>query len=130
MTQNEHPITAALVTLIILQAIMLMALFAGVAPHPPAHIPLFGIAPFLAVAISAAVSAIILGPLTSRSGQILTVLATFGALLSFGPQKYVDAQFALIWPAVISGQIAAIIIFTGVARARFEKPATKRNATA
>ena len=32
------------------------------------------------------------------------------ALLSYGPQKYLDAQFALIWPAVITGQIAAVAL--------------------
>lgn len=26
--------------------------------------------------------------------------------MSFGPQKYFDAQFGLIWPAVIGGQLA------------------------
>ena len=37
----------------------------------------------------------------------LPVLAALGALLSFGPQKYFDAQFHLIWPAVIAGQVAS-----------------------
>ena len=130
MTQNEHPVVAALVSLIILQAIMLGALFADVAPHPPAQIPLFGIAPFLAVAMAAAISAIIMGPLTTRSGQVLTIFATFAALLSFGPQKYVDAQFAQIWPAVISGQIAALIILTKIIQNQFGKSASKQGANA
>ena len=121
MKPNQQPITAALVSLIILQIIMLLALFADVAPHPPAQIPLFGIAPFLAVAITLAVSAIIMGPLYSRAGQILAVLATFAALLSFGPQKYVDAQFPLIWPAVVSGQIAALVVLFQIGQIRFAK---------
>lgn len=121
MKPNQQPITAALVSLIILQIIMLLALFADVAPHPPAQIPLFGIAPFLAVAITLAVSAIIMGPLYSRAGQILAVLATFAALLSFGPQKYVDAQFPLIWPAVVSGQIAALVVLIQIGQIRFAK---------
>ena len=121
MKPNQQPITAALVSLIILQIIMLLALSADVAPHPPAQIPLFGIAPFLAVAITLAVSAIIMGPLYSRAGQILAVLATFAALLSFGPQKYVDAQFPLIWPAVVSGQIAALVVLIQIGQIRFAK---------
>ena len=108
-TTTRH-VQAALATLIILQLVMLGALFAQSAPHPPAAIPLFAIAPFLAVALSAAVSAIIAGPLDTTAGRVLSVLAALMALLSFGPQKYLDAQFSLIWPAVITGQIAAVAI--------------------
>ncbi len=106
-TRNAN---AALAALIVLQLTMLGALFAQSAPHPPATIPLFGIAPFLAAALSAAAAAIIIGPLESTPGRVLSVLAALMALLSYGPQKYLDAQFALIWPAVITGQIAAIAV--------------------
>lgn len=101
---------AALSTLIVLQVTMLGALFAQSAPHPPATIPLFAIAPFLAAALSAATAAIVLGPLDTIAGRILSVLAALMALLSYGPQKYLDAQFALIWPAVIAGQVAAVAV--------------------
>ncbi len=107
---THRPTTAALATLIILQAIMLMALFADVAPHPPAAVAPFGIGPFIGVAISAAAAALILDPST-RSGAASAVIAGVLALVSFGPQKYVDAQFPLIWPAVITAQIAIITIF-------------------
>ncbi len=108
-TTPRH-VQAALATLIILQTVMLGALFAQSPPHPPADIPLFAIAPFLAVALSAALSAIIAGPLETTAGRVLSLLAALMALLSFGPQKYLDAQFSLIWPAVITGQIAAVTI--------------------
>ena len=36
--------------------------------------------------------------------------------MSFGPQKYFDAQFTLIWPAVVSGQIAAIVVLVQIFR--------------
>jgi hypothetical protein len=114
MTQNDRPAIAALSTLILLQGVMLSALYAGVAPHPPVSTPLFGMAPFIAASVSAAFCAIFLGPLSSRAGRILSVVAVFLALVSFGPQKYFDAQFALIWPAVLSGQIAAITVFLGI----------------
>ncbi|MGI9464412.1 MAG: hypothetical protein ACR2OM_10750, partial [Aestuariivirgaceae bacterium] len=52
-------------------------------------------------------AAIIIGPLDTTAGRVLSVLAALMALLSYGPQKYLDAQFALIWPAVIAGQVAA-----------------------
>lgn len=115
---------AALATLIILQLTMLGALFAQSAPHPPATIPLFGIAPFLAAALSAATAAIIIGPLDTVPGRVLSVLAAVMALLSYGPQKYLDAQFALIWPAVIAGQIAAVAVMILVGAAALARSKT------
>ncbi|WP_420408882.1 hypothetical protein [Hoeflea sp.] len=106
--------SAALASLIILQSVMLSALYAGVPPHPPEAIPLFGIAPFLGVALSVATAALIIGPGASRTGRWLGCLAALMALLSFGPQKYLDPQFALIWPAVLGGQIASLILIANL----------------
>ena len=111
MSPVEKPHQAALACLIILQLVMLGSLYAGVAPHPPAATPLFGIGPFLGASLSAAVAALILG--AARGGRVLAVLAALAALVSFGPQKYLDPQFALIWPAVLSGQVAAALILLG-----------------
>ncbi len=123
MTQQDRHTYAALVTLILLQVIMLSALYAGIRPHPPVATPLFGIAPFLGASLSIALSALIVQPLTNRTGRALSVLAALMALVSFGPQKYFDAQFGLIWPAVVLGQMAAVVIFAqvlGAIRARGE----------
>jgi len=98
---------AALWTLAILQSVMLTALYAGVAPHPPAVTPLFGVAPFVGLSLSAVAAALAFGVTASRGGRIFCVLAALLALVSFGPQKYLDAQAALIWPAVVGGQVAA-----------------------
>lgn len=114
MTQQDRQTLAALSALILLQIIMLSALYAGIRPHPPVATPLFGIAPFLGASISVTVAAMIVQPLTSSAGRGLSVLAALMALVSFGPQKYFDAQFALIWPAVILGQIAVLVIFLRV----------------
>ena len=114
MTHTDRQVTAALVTLIMLQAIMLSALYAGIRPHPPVATPLFGIAPFLGAAMSVAVSAVIAQPVATATGRWLALLAAVMALVSFGPHKYFDAQFALIWPAVVLGQLAAIVIFVRV----------------
>lgn len=111
------PADAALVMIAILQGVMLAALFAGVAPHPPATTPLFGIAPFIAAAVALAVGALV-APAGGGARRSLGVLAALAALVSFGPQKYVDAQFALIWPAVLLGQIAALAILVDAARGR------------
>jgi hypothetical protein len=113
---TEHSANASLATLVILQLVMLAALFALTVPHPPAAIPLFGIGPFIGASLSAAVSAVIIGPLTSKTGRVLCVLAALLALISFGPQKYFDPQFGLIWPAVIAAQIAVITLFYSVFR--------------
>jgi hypothetical protein len=101
-----------LACLIILQTVMLASLYAGVAPHPPAATPLFGIGPFLGAALSAAVAALILGP--SGAGRGMAGLAAMAALVSFGPQKYLDPQFGLIWPAVLAGQVAAAVVLLGL----------------
>lgn len=114
MTQTDKPATAALSALILLQGVMLSALYAGIAPHPPVATPAFGMAPFIAAAVSVAFGAILLGPLSTGAGRILSCIAVLLALVSFGPQKYLDAQFALIWPAVVTGQIAAATILYGI----------------
>ena len=53
MTHHDRQALAALTTLILLQSIMLSALYAGIRPHPPVATPLFGIAPFLGASVSA-----------------------------------------------------------------------------
>lgn len=111
---ESRSITAALSVLIILQLVMLGALYAQVPPHPPATIPLFAIAPFLAVALATATAALIVGPVAGRTGRALSLLAALMAMLSFGPQKYVDPQFPMIWPAVLAAQFAVIAVFVGV----------------
>lgn len=108
---------AALSVLIVLQMIMLSALYAGIKPHPPVATPLFGIAPFIGASIAAALAAIIMTPAT-RGGRILSVLAALMAAASFGPQKYFVPEFPLIWPAVIGAQIAIVAIIANVVSRR------------
>ena len=110
MTPKERFTNAALAVLVILQSVMLAALYSKTMPHPPLTTPLFAIAPFLAASLSAAVAAMIVGPTRTLAGKLLAVGAGCLALVSFGPQKYFDAQFALIWPAVVCGQIAVLAV--------------------
>lgn len=107
---------AALSTLIILQLVMLASLFAGVAPHPPRAIPLFAMAPFLAASMAIATMALVLGPLSSKAARVLTGLAVITALISYGPQKWIDPAIGEIWPAVLLGQIASLILLTLIAK--------------
>ena len=116
MTQSDRYTLAALVTLILLQVIMLSALYAGIRPHPPEATPLFGMAPFIGASVSIALAAIIVAPLTNAAGRILSILTAMTALVSFGPQKYFDAQFGLIWPAVLLGQAAVLTIVVQLLR--------------
>ncbi|CUH76115.1 hypothetical protein [Tropicibacter naphthalenivorans] len=101
---DQRPTRAALAMLITVQTLMLGSLYAGVEPHPPATIPPFALAPFLSVAIGTCGTAWIMGD--SRAGRILSALSAVLALVSFGPQKYFDPAFPLIWPAVIAAQIS------------------------
>jgi hypothetical protein len=114
MPSPDRSQQAALACLILLQTVMLASLYAGVAPHPPATTPLFGIGPFLGAALSAAVAALILGPSQFPAGRLMAGIAALAALVSFGPQKYFDPQFGLIWPAILSGQVAAGVILVSL----------------
>ncbi|WP_299845062.1 hypothetical protein [uncultured Roseovarius sp.] len=118
--RNIAGMQAALATLIVLQLVMLGSLYAQVMPHPPEATPLFGIAPFIGMALSASVAALMLGQ--TRMGRGLAVLAAFAAAVSFGPHKYFDAQFALIWPAVIAGQLAIAAVLVIVFKRRRGAP--------
>lgn len=106
MTQYSRSSQAELAVLIILHLFMLATLLAGVAPHPPAQIPLFGLAPFFAATVSALAAAMMIGPVESRAGRGLTVLAILLSLVSFGPHKVLDPAFPLIWPAVVTAWVA------------------------
>ena len=131
MPNHNQTSTAALSVLIILQLVMLTALYAGVAPHPPVATPLFGIAPFLGASMGAAAAAVVLGSNSSRAGRVLSLAATVMALISFGPQKYLDAQFGLIWPAVIAGQIASLAVVASlVSGLRSKSPAQMKGQAA
>lgn len=114
MPRHQRPVIAALLALILLQLIMLSALYAGVPPHPPVATPLFGIAPFIGMSVAVALAALVMGPADTSTGRILSGLAVLCALVSFGPQKYLDPQFALIWPAVLTGQVAALVVLASV----------------
>lgn len=115
--KSERQILAALASLIILQLVMLFALYFKSPPHPPETIVLFAIGPYLACSFCVAIAAIFVGPLTDMTGKMLSIAAAIMALLSFGPQKYFDAQFGLIWPAVVAGQVAACVIFFQIFKA-------------
>ena len=110
---DQTPRRAALATLFILQTVMLGALYAGVPPHPPQTIPLFAMAPLLGAALSLCSAGFMLADHPRASGP-LSALATLAALVSFGPQKYLDPAFPMIWPAVITAQAACAVLLLGL----------------
>ncbi|WP_432448691.1 hypothetical protein [Aliiroseovarius marinus] len=121
-SQHDKLAAAGLAMLIILQAVMLASLFAGVQPHPPVKIPLGAIAPILAAGFATATAGIMLRP-SSAIGQVFAILAVLIAMLSFGPQKYLNDQFHLIWPAVTLGQISAVMVLGSLFGARTQTKA-------
>lgn len=116
------PAAAALIALVTLQGLMLFALFTKTTPHPPEVIPLGGMAPFLSMAISAALAALILDP-DSRAGTALSVFSALAAAVSFGPQKYADPAFSLVFPAVLTGQVAILTLLLHAAAKLFPRRA-------
>ncbi len=110
---------AALGILAILETVMLAALMTRTPPHPPIDVIPFAMAPFLGVSIAMAVAALMLGGVNSTHGRIASISAGALALLSFGPQKWIDPMIGRIWPAVLLGQLAvAVIVVAAVASQR------------
>ncbi|MBO6902657.1 MAG: hypothetical protein JJ864_15045 [Rhizobiaceae bacterium] len=107
---------AALVVLITLQVVMLGALYAQVAPHPPRAVAPFALGPFLGGSLSIALAALVLDGSRSRGGMICSFLAAATALVSFGPHKWLDAAIGEIWPAVLVAQIAVAVLVIEVVR--------------
>jgi hypothetical protein len=137
MTYSNHtpaprPDRAALATLVILQGLMLAALYTGTPPHPPQDIFLFALGPFLSAAVALGVAAIMLDGLETFWGRGLTLAAVGAALVSFGPQKWFAASFGDIWPAVGIAQICCAVLIGKlvgpVLPKRADDPANARNA--
>jgi len=109
---------AALAVLLTLQVTMLAALLTLTVPHPPLFVAPFALGPFLGAAIALAVAAMVIGPVNTRFGKSLSVLASLAALVSFGPHKWFDPAFSQIWPAVVLAQLAIICLFVAISPAR------------
>lgn len=114
---------AALATLAILQLTMLAALFTRTPPHPPLAVAPFALGPFLGASIAIAVAGIILGATRTRVGTAAAVLAAALGLVSYGPQKWIDPAIAQIWPAVLLGEIAAIVLLADAVFSRVHRRA-------
>lgn len=101
---------AGLWVLLVLQGTMALALFTATQPHPPLTVPLFAMAPFLGASLAIAAAAISLAEAAGRAGAWLALLAALLALVSYGPVKWLDPGIGAIWPAVATGQLAALAV--------------------
>ena len=108
--------SAALVVLLTLTAVMLLALFTRTEPHPPLTVAPFALAPFLGASLAIGLAALTASGQGTRTNTALVLLFSATALVSFGPQKYFDAAFPLIWPAVITAQAAIAVLVVSAAR--------------
>lgn len=117
---------AALFVLFVVQLVMLGALYAQVAPHPPREIPLFAMAPFLGASIAISGAGFLVGGVRTGTGCVLGLLAAVMALVSFGPQKWVDPAIGEIWPSVLVAEVAVIVIVAEICFARGARKAAQR----
>lgn len=123
-TPATRPLMAGTIVLLVLTGIMLLALFSRTAPHPPLEVPPFALGPFLGASLAIGAAALYLLGRESRLGTVLALVFALTALLSFGPQKYLDPHFSRIWPAVVTAQVAILVVAAyGIAVLRKGRPA-------
>ncbi len=108
--REDRYASAAIVVLLVLTGVMLLALFSRTAPHPPLEVAPFALGPFLGASLAIGAAAFHLVHRGARHGGALAFLFSLTALVAFGPQKYFDPAFPRIWPAVITAQLAVIVI--------------------
>lgn len=101
---------AALSVLMVLQLTMLGALYTQTSPHPPLTVPPFALGPFIGASLALAAAAYVLGGTVSRQGAAVACAAALTALVSYGPQKWFDPAIGQIWPAVLLGELAVVLI--------------------
>ena len=95
---------AAIVALLMLTGTMLLAMFTRTEPHPPLVVDPFALGPFLAASLAIGAAAYCLVVRGMRFAMATALVFALTALVSYGPQKYVDPALPQIWPAVIVAQ--------------------------
>lgn len=107
---SNAPASAAMIALLVLTGVMLLSLFSRTEPHPPLEVAPFALAPFLGASLAIGAAALYATCCGQRHADLLAALFVATALVSFGPQKYVDPAFVKIWPAVLTAQAAAVVV--------------------
>lgn len=112
---------AAILALLVLTLVMLTALYTETPPHPPRTIPLFALAPFFGASLAIGAAAYHQLRRNAPGAAPLALIFAVTALLSFGPQKYVDPAFPEIWPAVVAAQLAIAMLVFGLLHRRAQR---------
>lgn len=101
---------ASVIALLIITAVMLSALFTRTSSHPPIEVPPFALGPFLGASLSIGGAVVYLVLKRAPYCRVISLLFALSALVSFGPQKFFDPWFSRVWPAVITAQLAVLVI--------------------
>ncbi len=121
--QPAQAVSAGAIVLLVLTTVMLLALLTRTPPHPPLETPLFALGPFLGASLAIGGAALYLLGQGSRHGTALVILFALTALVSFGPQKFLDPNLSRIWPTVVTAQAAvAVILVCGILDLRRRRP--------
>lgn len=113
---------AAVIALLCITATMLLFLVTQTDPHPPNRIALFALGPFFSASLAIRFVAWQLSNTGHPAGKVCALLFALTGLLSFGPHKYFDPSFPLIWPAVVAAQISIVVIAARGIRLRRKHP--------
>ena len=97
---------SSLLGLIVLNCVMLGALFAQVAPNPPGK---FG--PYIGATIALAVLSLPLVYWRNKIGYICSTIVGLMCLMSLGPQKFfIEKTANLLSPVIILGSILSVVL--------------------
>jgi hypothetical protein len=100
----------SLIGLLVIDVVLLQALFAQVPPHPPGNL-----GPFIAAMITLGVISPILIHWKNEMGLISSFIFGCMNILAVGPQKYlVDPNAELVVPIIILGTILTVSLFFSI----------------
>ena len=109
---------SALAGLVILEGVLLGALWAQVQPHPPARV-----GPFIAASLCLAVVSIPLVWWRNKIGYIISIIVGVLGLVSFSPLKFFyDESAGQVLPVIMVGTVLVVaLIISSVASWRTNK---------
>ncbi len=85
---------------------MLLAKFTRTGPHPSLEVEPIALGPFLAASLAIGAAAYVLAACGVPYAMAIAFLYALTALISYGPQKYVDAAISKFWPPEVVAQFA------------------------
>ena len=97
---------SSLIGLIVLNCVMLGALFAQVPPNPPGRV-----GPYIGATISLAIASLPLFFWRNRIGYISSIIVGLMCLMSLGPQKFfIEPTAILLSPVIVLGSVLSFIL--------------------